>query len=905
MDWKSRIREAVNAQGHSVSEDIVEELAAHAAAFYQSRINDGCASADAEQDTQALIISLCEKPDTLNRRARQLPPPTPPVSGPRPFVGLVHDMRYALQIFRRRPGFTALSILTMSLGIGLMTTLFNLAYGVLWKPLPWPEPDRLVRMTEIHEGATRPHRLQMGNGAYLAWQDQPSTIDALAGYWTGVSTLTGIGDADRITIGHCTATLFSVLRAKPLLGSLFTPNEEAAGDKVVLSYAMWQERFGGNPAALGKLIYIDRTPFTVTAVMPQDFAFPDRSIRVWVPYNIRPVIGKDGRSTSTQIFGAIARLRPNASLAQAAAEATARARSAPDGGLATMAFWGSNPGARVNIEVIPALEALTSEIRPVLIMIVVAAALLLITAIGNVASLQLARALSRQREVAIRSALGAGVRRIVQQFIIESLLLGIAGGAGALLLTMTLHRALPSLLPADFPRVDDVVLNIGMTVFACVLALAASLVVGVLPALYVLRINLVESLIEDGNASIGGTHGRLPRVRTAIMVGQIAIACVLLVGAALLERSFAAMNQANRGYDPAGLLTANIPMPAPAFTSERQVQILDAIMERIRALPSVNHAAYGDRLPLNPGETISAFNMPSNRPPVGDIIQVHSVRFVVSENYFSTLGIRFTSGREFNSNDVAASSKVVVVNRSFAKQYLSDAAIGDRIVNFAGSNAKGEYEVVGIIDDVLQHGLNDPIQPEIYSLQHQTTFRSSMPGLIVRTNGDPRALINDLRSIVREQDSTLALDSVMTMEDRVASTLARPRLYAVLFGVFAISALVIATVGLFGVLSYSVSNRFREFALRAALGARPANVMGLVLKQGMAMTVSGLVLGILFSVAGMRYLSGLLYGVTSHDWISFSAVTVVIATIAGAACVLPALRALRVDPIRALIAPRS
>jgi ABC-type antimicrobial peptide transport system permease subunit len=226
-------------------------------------------------------------------------------------------------------------------------------------------------------------------------------------------------------------------------------------------------------------------------------------------------------------------------------------------------------------------------------------------------------------------------------------------------------------------------------------------------------------------------------------------------------------------------------------------------------------------------------------------------------------------------------------------------------VNFAGSNAKGEYEVVGIIDDVLQHGLNDPIQPEIYSLQHQTTFRSSMPGLIVRTNGDPRALINDLRSIVLEQDSSLALDSLMTMEDRVASTLARPRLYALLFGVFAISALVIATVGLFGVLSYSVSNRFREFALRAALGARPANVMGLVLKQGMAMTVGGLVLGILVSVAGMRYLSGLLYGVTYHDWISFSAVTVVIATITGAACVLPALRALRVDPIRALIAPRS
>jgi hypothetical protein len=279
VDWKSVIRESLTASGHTLDEDVVDELATHANDFYQARVFDGLDAADAKQQTNALITSWCGDAGVLKRRPRRAQAALAPVSASRPFTGLLHDTRYAVAILLRRRAFTALSILTMALGIGVMTTLFSVAYGVLWKPLPWPQPESLLRLSENREGATLPHPLQISNGTYLAWQDHPETIESLAGFWTGLSTLTGMGDADRVAIGHITASVFSLVRARPYLGSLFTQNDEATDAKVVLSYGMWRERFGANPGALGKTIRIDGAPFTISAVMPQDFAFPDRSGR--------------------------------------------------------------------------------------------------------------------------------------------------------------------------------------------------------------------------------------------------------------------------------------------------------------------------------------------------------------------------------------------------------------------------------------------------------------------------------------------------------------------------------------------------------------------------------------------------------------------------------------------------
>jgi putative ABC transport system permease protein len=361
-----------------------------------------------------------------------------------------------------------------------------------------------------------------------------------------------------------------------------------------------------------------------------------------------------------------------------------------------------------------------------------------------------------------------------------------------------------------------------------------------------------------------------------------------------------AMMHADRGYDPASMLTARLPMPDGAFTMERRLQVLDALTERLKTHPQVSHIGYTDGLPLTSNETLSAFTMPSNRPPVGAMIQARAVRHVVSPDYLSALGMRVVAGRLFNSSDTGGSLKVVVVNRSFARQFLSDTALGDRIVNFATSSDTGQYEVIGIIDDVLEHGLNDLAQPEIYSLRQQTVFRAGSPGIVMRTTGDPRALVDSLRTIVREQNSSLALDSIMTMEDRLSASLEKPRFYALLLGVFSISALLIAGVGLFGVLSYSVSHRTGEFAVRTALGAKPADIIRLVLKQGLLIAIAGVGIGTSLSFAFTRYLAWLLYGVGSHDWVSIAGVSFLIFGIAAIACIAPAFRAIRIASWRAL-----
>jgi putative ABC transport system permease protein len=614
------------------------------------------------------------------------------------------------------------------------------------------------------------------------------------------------------------------------------------------------------------------------------------------------------------MFSAIARLRPGITPAQASAEATARARAAeqrstedpsgtrkgPDPALAALAFFGS--GGPAQITAVPVLDALTQEVRPALVALAVAGILLLVTAMGNVAGLQLARASSRIRELAIQSAIGAGARRIAGHLCLESLLLGTAGGAFGLLFTAAAHAALPSLLPADFPRLEDVSLDWIVLIFATALTLGSSVAVGLLPALHLRQLNLVEALMEGGSGSTSGKPGGIPRVRMAIIVTQIAIACVLLVAGSLLGRSFMAMSRADRGFDLENILTAPLSAPDFAFSPERRIQTLDILMERLRSLPGSPRIAFTTGLPLAASENVSGFRMPSPKPPVGTPVQVHAVRSVVTHDFFAVMGMRVGEGRAFDQRDTAISPKVVLVNRTFARQYLSDTPIGDRISNFAQGDAV-EFEVIGILDDVRRRGLNEPPQPEIYSLNLQMTPRTFNPNFgsfVFRTSSDPHSLIDALKTIVHETDPSLTLRSILTMEDRLASSLARPRLYAVLSSAFAVSALIIASAGLFGVLSYTVTQRQRELAVRTALGARSGDIVRLVLREAVVLVGVGLTLGIAASLASVTYLSSLLYGVSPDDWINVAAVSLLTAGVALLACLIPALRAARVDPLLAM-----
>jgi predicted permease len=666
----------------------------------------------------------------------------------------------------------------------------------------------------------------------------------------------------------------------------------------LLSYGLWQEQFGGHSDAVGGELRLDDQPYTIVGVMPREFAFPDREARLWTAWVVPGVGGPQGVLTGV-IFSAMARLRQGVTPAQASAEAAGRARGAPDAGQVALALFGAK--APIDVAVSPARDALTADVKPAIVVLLVAVVLLLATATANVASLQLARAATRRHELAIRAAIGAGASRLARQLLVESVMLGLAGGAAGLTLAAALHRLLPAVLPADFPRLDDVAMDWRVLVFAVAVSLATSVVCGLTPALGARRVDLAASLGDGGTQSRSSAGRQTARTRTFIMAGQVAVACLLLVGASLLGRSFIALINADRGYDPANLLTARLSLPA-GYSMERRIQVLEGLVGRLRGVAGVREAAYGNALPLLTTGGFRAFKM---RPPSDPSTQVdvNTIQRVVSPSYFGALGLRVTSGRPLTDGDTMSAPQAIVVSRSFAAKYLGAAPVGTVVPNLGMCRGDGDkWQVVGVVDDMRQGAITEPPQPELFLPFRQIGCTNAVSDLIVvvRTAGDPSPYAAIVRDLLREQAPTLALDSVMSMDDRVMTSLARPRSYALLLGGFALFALAIAGVGLFGVLSYSVAQRTREIGVRTALGAQTYDIVRMVFGQGLAIAGAGVALGLLMSAAAVRALSAFLYGVGAYDAASFVVVPVVLAAVAVVACLVPARRAARVDPLQAL-----
>jgi putative ABC transport system permease protein len=902
VNWHTRVRDAFAAHGHVSDSDIVEELGQHAASAFQTARADGVSQETAEHQVDALIEAWIADGGVLRRRLRRpavIEPPVPSRPSHSSFAGVLQDARYGIRLLRREPGFMAVAILTMALGIGATTTLFSVAYGVLLKPLPWPDAERLVRITEARGGRIGRVRGTMMNGSFLAWADHPATIDALAGWRRQVMTMTvGGGEPGRVPVIPITPSAFPMLQARPLVGRVFAAAEGARGAPGValLSYGLWQQRFGGRKEVVGQEVRLDDQPYTIVGVMPREFFFPDREARLWTAWAVPPVAGS-GVLTGV-IFSALARLRDGATPEQATAEATARARNGPDASLVGMALFGAK--GPIDVRATPARDALTAEVKPAIVVLLAAVALLLLTATANVASLQLARAARRRHEMAVRAAIGAGAARLARQLLVESAMLGLAGGAAGLALAAALHHVLPAVLPADFPRLDDVAMDGRVLLFAVAVSLVTSVVCGLMPALHARRVNLVESL-GDGATARRGTGAQTARVRTMIMAGQVAVACMLLVGAALLGRSFIALTHAERGYDPANLLTARIPLPA-SYSMERRIQLLEGLVSRLRGVAGVREAAYGNALPLLTSGGFRAFKM---RPPSDPSteIDVNTIERVVSPGYFSALGLHVRQGRALSEADTMSAPQAIVVNRSFAATYLGGNPMGVVVPNLGMCRSDSDrWQVVGVVDDMRQGPVTDSPQPEVFIPFRQIACTNAVPDpvLLVRTAADPSPYAPMLRDLFREQAPSLALDSVMTMDDRVMTSLARPRTYALLLGGFAMFALAIAGVGLFGVLSYSVAQRTREIGVRTALGAQTRDIVHMVFRQGLAIAGAGVALGLLMSAAAVRSLSAFLYGVASYDAASFIVVPMVLAAVAVVACLVPARRAARIDPLRAL-----
>jgi predicted permease len=894
-DWKARIKAELTTATGTPDEDVVEELGQHAQAMYDAARADGSSHGQAEITVVEQIERWRLEAVGLRRAHRPPAPEPPPVTATSMVASLSHDLRYAVRLLIRQPRFALLAGLTMALGIGATTTLFSVTYGVLIKPLPWPDADRLVVLKETR-GGQAPRFGSFTNAAYLAWHEQASTIEEIAAWMPQTFTLSGAGDSERIRATMASASLFRVLGVDPLIGSLFDDENERAA-VVVLSEGLWTQRFGRDPAVLGRVIHFDGEPRTVIGVVADAMAYPDRRSRAWVPFRVPAASGN-----LLHMFEAVAKLRPGVTPEQAAEEGTARGRFAANTGMTTMAIFGGD--GPVGVSARPLREALTGELRRPLIVLLVAVTLLLLIGTTNIAGLQLARATARRRELAIRAALGASTGRVIRQLVVESLLLGAAGGSAGLGLAWLLHRGAATILPADFPRVHDLTMNATVVLFAVLSSVLASLMFGLLPALRVRRLNLVAWLAQDGGSPAGTATGQSgpARSRRLLVAGQVAITCVLLVSASLLARSFVELLHADRGFDPARVLGASIPMVGPGYTPERRIAVLHDIVGLVRAIPGVQHAAFTSEMPLTPGGSTASLTLPSSDPARATVRAQASPRFV-SPEYFAVLGLRTIAGRPLDDSDTETSQPVAVVNQTFARRYLGETPVGAKIpMGVWGRGQQGDATIVGVVDDVRYVGAQVTTLPEMYfsSRQLKVGMRSTVATLLIRSDGDPAGLIPALRNIVRQADSGLA-PAVMTLEDRLLSTsLARPRLYAVLLGSFAAVALVLTGVGLFAMLAYTVEQRRRELGVRLALGASPRGLVALVVREGIVAAGAGLLAGLVASAWLTRFFGTLLYGVTAGDRLTYLTVAIVLLIVVGAATFVPARRAALLDPLRAL-----
>ncbi len=810
---------------------------------------------------------------------------------------LWQDLRQSLRILVKNPGFTTVALVTLAIGIGANTAIFSVVNAVLLRPLPYPEPDRIVRVGE-ERSAMRgmPQATFMTGDTLEAWREDAEAVEQLAGYGQRSYTLTGQGEPVRLRGAAVSAGMFPLLRVSPLLGRQFEPEEERPGSNrvTVLSYALWQQRFGSDPDIVGKALVFDGNPHTVVGVLPQDFYFPDRDTELWTPL-VTTIPNQQPGQVMIRAFSGLARLKTGVTLEQAAAEGQTivqRIHEQRPGLLAE--------GPAPTLRLVPLRDEMVGETRPALLALVVAVGFVLLIASANLANLLLARGASRQREMAIRAAVGAGRARLVRQLLTESTLLSLAGGAVGLIAAVWVQQILPTIAPGDIPRIDEVRLDARVLGFTLIISLFTGLLFGLAPALHSARVNLVRSLNEASAQSAGGFGLlRANRTRSLLAVAEIALALALLVGAGLLLKSFVTLIDVDPGYDPANVLTTRIALPQTRYSEAGVRQaFFDELLARVSQTPGVEAAGLVSRLPLSSGEAVVILRIEGRAPPTGldDLISARPQ--AVSAGYFQTMRMRLVDGRWLTDSDETSGAAVVMINESFARQYFpTENPIGRRL-NMGG----GPQEIIGVVGDVRHTGLDADPTPELYGSYRQPGRRGGSLNtyLAIRTTGDPLAVVPFLRRTVLDLDPNLPLDDVMTMEARLSASVAQPRFYAVLVGLFAALALTLAAVGIYGLLSYTVSQRKREIGVRIALGAQPGDILTLVLRQGLLLTAIGIAVGLAGAFAVTRLLASLLFGVTTTDPATFVAVPVVLAGVALLACYLPARRAARVDPIEAL-----
>ena len=819
---------------------------------------------------------------------------------------LGRDVRLAVRGLRRASGFAATVTLILALGIGANTAMFSIVNGVLLRPLPYPDPAAIVRIGETAGLAGRSDRLSNGSAALL--QENAESFEQVAAYqgrsadWDG-TVLSG---------AWASPSLFPLLRAVPHLGRFFLEGEARPGaDRVVLlSHGAWTNRFGADPSVVGTAMDLDGEPHLVVGVTAEGFDFPTPGTEFWTPYALPPA-GEPGRGVMSNVLG---RLRPGVSAAQAAAEADSLLRGAGGGPPTAAASDAPRPGVRV----VPLLEVLVGEYRPALSILTAVAVLVLLVAGLNAAGLMLARGAARRRLLAVSAALGASRGRLVRQLVTESAVLGLAGGAAGLGVAALMLRVVPVLAPVDVARFDEVGIDGAVFAFAAGLSLAVGLLCGAGPALQRTRLDLVRVLAEGGAHAAGGSGRlRVHRVRAALSAAQIAAAVVLLIGAGLFVRSFVDLLAFDRGFDPADVVTAEVSNPmgfAPNEMAVRMPEIMAShqrlnerlfgeLSARLLPLPAVEAVGLSRNLPLGRNSPSTGQLRAAGAPIPSDPNEMPRTTLqVVSPGYLDALRFRLRAGRTLTPRDGRDSPRVLVANETLARELFGDGpAVGRQVI--VGFDP---WEIVGVVGDVVYGGLDltGETQAEAYFPLAQAAERffgfASVVRVSVRTAGDPLAVVPFLREAVAAANPQATVGSVATMEARLLNAVAWPRLYAFFVGSLAAVALLLAAVGVHGLLSHTVAQREREIGIRMALGARGAQIAALVAGQGATLVGTGALVGLGAAAALRPLLESFLYGVAVGDRLTFVLAPLVLAAAAAAACWLPARRAVRVDPLKML-----
>lgn len=805
------------------------------------------------------------------------------------------DLRFGFRVWARQPGLTLVVLLTLTLGIGANTSLFSVLNAVLLRPFAAAEPERLVRVWGV-DGSQAKQAADTGRTEYgvspidfLDWKAQSRSFEALSVFTNGGLTLTGAGDAVQVRAAMVSPEFFSLLGVKPVLGRFFETDASGKPEEkvIVLSESLWRRQFGGDPAVLGRTVTLAGAPHTLIGVAPLGLEPPILQTRgapeLWTPAVLREPPSMRG----ARWMSVIGRLRPGVTVAQAQAELDAITQRLEQAYPATNTGWGAR--------VMPLQESLVQEVRPALLLLFGAVGFVLLIATANVANLLFARSVTRQRELAIRSTLGASRARLLRQLLIESLLVALAGGALGLLLSLWLTDLLVSLSGNDMPRLHHVQADARVLAFALTVSLSTGLLVGLLPALQGSRTALQSTSGLPGRAvSAGRAH---QWTRQALVAGEVALSLVLLVGAGLLLQSFWKLQRVDSGFQPEQVLTLELSTPRPQTTRPDQVLATShTLLEGVRALPGVVDAGTINLLPLSGIGSCQPVII-GNRPPLSGSPPCAEARRS-SPGYFRAMGLPLLSGRLFDTRDTEERPRVVVINSAMAHRFFpGEDPLGRRIA--VNNLTKPTWlEIIGVVGDVRHFGPEKEPTPELYESQFQEPAWNYW--LVVRAERDADSVLASVRGVVRRIDPEIPVFNVRTAETLLSGAVAQPRFRALLLGLFAALAVLLAAVGITGVVSWSVVQRTREIGIRIALGAQPRDVLRMVMGQGMAAVWVGVALGLAGALALTRLLNGLLFGLTATDPVTFAVGVVALTATALLACYLPTRRALRVDPAVAL-----